>query len=73
LAPARRYGSRPVGEWNSFDIVCRGPSIAVTLNGQEISFLDAAAREAEGHIALQAHHAGSTVQFRALRVMALPS
>lgn len=71
LAPAIRGCSRPVGEWNAFEIVADGPTIAVRLNGQDVSRLVGASREARGHIGLQNHHEGSAVQFRSLRVAPL--
>ena len=71
LAPAVRHCSRPVGEWNVFDIVARGSSIAVALNGEAVSRLDGASREPRGHVGLQNHHEGSAVQFRQLRVTPL--
>jgi hypothetical protein len=71
LAPAVRRCSRAVGEWNFFEITARGTTLAVKLNGQEISILENASREPRGHIGLQNHHNGSAVQFRDLYVMAL--
>lgn len=71
LAPAAKLCSRPVGDWNRFEITARGPLIAVVLNGTEVSRLENANRSAHGHVGLQAHHEGSAVQFRALRVTPL--
>jgi 3-keto-disaccharide hydrolase len=69
LAPAARRCSRPLGAWNLFDITARGPTITVDLNGQEVSSLQNASREPQGHIGLQSHHEGSAVQFRNLAVV----
>jgi hypothetical protein len=71
LAPAVRRRSRPVGEWNYFEITARGTTIAVQLNGEEVSLLENPSREPRGHIGLQNHHEGSAVQFRKLRVLPL--
>jgi Domain of Unknown Function (DUF1080) len=71
LAPAVRRCSRPVGDWNLFEIIARGPTLAVKLNGEEVSFLENASREPHGHIGLQNHHDGSAVQFRGLRIRSL--
>lgn len=71
LAPATRRCSRPVGSWNSFEVVADGPVICVRLNGEEVSRLGNASREPSGHIGLQNHHEGSAVQFRSLRVTPL--
>jgi hypothetical protein len=71
LAPARIVTSRGVALWNEFEITARGPTLVVTLNGEEVSRLADASREPRGHIALQAHHEGSRVQFRDLQVRRL--
>jgi len=71
LAPALRRCSRPVGEWNRFEITARGPTVAVKLNREVVSFLENASREPRGHIGLQNHHDGSAVQFRSVRIMQL--
>lgn len=70
LAPAVRLCSRPAGEWNLFEITARGPTLAVKLNGEQVSFLANASREPCGHIALQNHHGGSAVQFRDMIIIA---
>ena len=71
LAPVLRQASRPIGQWNSFEIVARGDMIAVTLNGERVAVLEHGTRERRGHLALQAHHEGSRVQFRDLEVKRL--
>jgi hypothetical protein len=71
LAPAVRRCSRPVGDWNLFEITARGPTLAVKLNREQVSLLENASREPHGHIGLQNHHDGSAVQFRDLRIMPL--
>jgi hypothetical protein len=69
LAPALRRCSRPVGQWNTFEVSATGSALAVRLNGEPVSRLAQAAREPRGHVGLQNHHAGSAVQFRRLYVM----
>ena len=69
LAPAVRRPSRPVGQWNDFEIAVRGPTISVRLNGEEVSHLANGSRETRGYIGLQNHHKGSAVRFRNLRVV----
>jgi hypothetical protein len=71
LAPAVRRPSLAVGEWNHFEITARGPTLAVSLNGEEVSCLDNASREQRGHIGLQNHHEGSAVRFRDLCIVCL--
>lgn len=72
LAPAVRLLSRPVGHWNAFEIRAVGNQIEVFLNGQlATSYAADGSRPARGHIGLQAHHPGSRVTFRNVRVQPL--
>lgn len=71
LAPATVVTSRGAALWNEFEIAARGGTIAVVLNGEEVSRLTDASRQPRGHIALQAHHEGSHVHFRNLQVRRL--
>jgi hypothetical protein len=69
LAPALKHASRPVGTWNTFVIQAQGPRLSVLLNGEPVSNLTANdSRPRRGHVGLQAHHPGSRVQFRNLRI-----
>lgn len=69
LAPARRAAAKRTGAWNLFAVAACGPEIIVTLNGAPTAhYVDDGRRRREGFIGLQAHHAGSRVQFRALCV-----
>ncbi|HJU19006.1 MAG TPA: DUF1080 domain-containing protein [Stellaceae bacterium] len=71
LAPAALRASRALGQWNEFEITARRDAISVRLNDMPVARLDSAARRPRGHIGLQAHHDGSAVQFRGLRVKRL--
>jgi hypothetical protein len=66
-APALVQRSRPVGEWNTFEIEARGAAIDVRLNGGAVCTLTAAEGRRHGYIGLQAHHPGSRVRFRNLQ------
>lgn len=69
LAPALAQNSKPLGEWNQFEITANGSTIFVKLNGLEVSRLTGdGSRPLRGHVGLQNHHPGSRVQFRNLRV-----
>lgn len=69
LSPAIKLASRPLGEWNKFEIEAVGPDIKVRLNGESVSYLaNPQGRPLKGHIGLQNHHPGSRVQFRNLFV-----
>lgn len=72
LAPAQKRASRPVGEWNTFIIEAQGHRLAVQLNAELVSELRTdKGRPLRGHIGLQAHHPGSRVQFRNIRIREL--
>jgi Domain of Unknown Function (DUF1080)/GMC oxidoreductase len=71
LAPATTLASKPLGQWNSYEITAQGNKITVILNGQQVSQLTNANRSPKGFIGLQNHHFGSRVQFRNLRIKTL--
>lgn len=67
-----KTASRPIGEWNTFEIEAVGADISVKLNGQLVSkLLGDTSRPATGHIGLQNHHGGSRVQFGNIRIKKL--
>lgn len=85
IIPAKRGFLKPVGEWNSQEVVVNGDQIKITLNGTVI--LDGNLKEAtkngtldgqehpglqrsKGHIAFLGH--GSELQFRNIRIKELP-
>lgn len=61
---------KPAGEWNAGDVICRGDTVTVTINGVRQNVVTAASVTA-GAIALQAE--GAPVEFRRLVVRPLPS
>jgi hypothetical protein len=78
-AAARRGVARPPGEWNTYEITCRGPHVKVVLNGEVVNdvSLDDHTRGEGGHaaladrpqtgsIGLQSH--GSRVDFRKVSI-----
>jgi hypothetical protein len=71
LAPATTLASKPLGEWNTYEIQAAGDSISVTLNGSPVSQLKKGNRPKKGYVGLQNHHPGSRVQFRNIRVKSL--
>lgn len=68
LAPARLVASRPVGEWNQFEITAIGPIISVRLNGRVVVPGFRGNRRIEGFIGVQNHDELSRVAFRNIRV-----
>jgi hypothetical protein len=77
LAAAAGLASRPVGQWNTFEIEARGNTVTVWLNGERISQFTGghlhgeAGRRQRGHLGLQNHGPGSRVAFRNLRIKRL--
>jgi hypothetical protein len=71
LAAATKVASRPLGQWNAYEIQAKGNDVTVTLNGQLASNLKNGNRPKQGYIGLQNHHVGSRVQFRNIRIQPL--
>jgi HEAT repeat protein len=84
VVPAKRGFQKPVGEWNSEEIIARGRKVTVILNGTTIveADIDQAStpqtmdgrdhpgvKRAAGHISFCGH--GSRVEFRNLRIKIL--
>ncbi|MDP8932179.1 MAG: DUF1080 domain-containing protein [Actinomycetota bacterium] len=65
------FPSAPIGRWNRYLIEANGPQITVTLNDMPINS-DQSSRRLSGHIALQAYHFGSRLQFRNIQTKTLP-
>ena len=72
LAPVSKLASRPLGEWNTFEIQAKGDTITVVLNGKQVTQYNVdPLRPPAGHIGLQNHHPGSQVQFRNILIKAI--
>ncbi len=73
--PAENTGYRGKGEWNRFEIICRGPAIEVSMNGNRVAVADAEkietlkARPRRGYIGLQNH--GTPVEYRNVELKVL--
>lgn len=74
-AAAKRGATKPPGEWNAFEITCRGPHVKVVLNGKVVTDANVeeytegkgghtplSKRPRSGYVGLQSH--GSRVDFR---------
>ena len=82
VVPSSKVPTKPVGEWNSYRITCKGRQVTVELNGEKVvdADLDASVEKhakghpgilrKAGHIGLQEH--GGRVEFRNLYVKELP-
>jgi hypothetical protein len=72
VSPAIAKASRPVCEWNTFEIEAKDHGIKVLLNGVQVSEVrNDNQRPSEGFIGLQNHHPGSRVQFGNIRIKKL--
>ena len=82
VVPAKRRSLKPVGEWNTMEIICDGTRIMVTVNSQVIvdakvdeikEFMDKRDHPGllknDGHLAFLGH--STEVQFRNLRILPL--
>src|SRR5215204_1056181 len=72
VSPAVADASKPVCEWNTYEIEVLDQNVKVLLNGVKVSEVnDVTSRPSEGYIGLQNHHPGSRVQFGNIRVKQL--
>jgi len=60
--------SKPVGQWNIFEIETTSQTYSVTLNGDKIIPEFTGDRLTEGYIGIQNHDADSHVSFRNIRI-----
>ena len=64
--------TKPVGEWNSYEIVCQGQNYSVRINGKVVNtWTDSTKRSERGFVGLQNYNDGKTVRHRNLRVKEL--
>jgi hypothetical protein len=72
VSPAIADASKPVCEWNSYEIEVKDHNVQVLLNGIKVSEVsNDIMRPLEGYIGLQNHHQGSRVQFGNIRIKQL--
>jgi len=62
--------TKPVGEWNHYDIKVVGQKYTVKLNGKVVNEFTGN-RSLHGHIGIQNHNTGSEVSFRNIKVVDL--
>lgn len=64
--------TKPLGQWNSYEIVCREHDYSVRINGKLVNtWTDPTGRTLSGFIGLQNYNDGKTVRHRNLRVKEL--
>src|SRR5882724_1102466 len=65
--------TRPLGQWNEYEITCIGQTYSVRMNGELVlTWTDPKARTRAGYIGLQNYNDGKTVRHRNLRIKELP-
>ena len=79
---AKQGATKPVGEWNHYEITCNGPMVIVNLNGIEVAranmdeytegkggYKPLSERPRKGHIGVQSH--GTGVDYRNIEIKEL--
>ncbi len=64
--------TRPIGQWNDYELVAREHNYSVRINGQVVNtWTDTTQRSLSGYLGLQNYHDGKTVRHRNVRVKEL--
>jgi hypothetical protein len=70
---AAKANTKPLGEWNEYEITCLGQNYSVLMNGEvTMKWTDPKSRTAFGYIGLQNYNDGKVVRHRKLRIKILP-
>jgi len=73
FAASSTANTKPVGEWNKYEIRCNGQDYSVKINGKVVvKWTDPKQRSASGYIGLQNYNDEKTVRHRNLQIMDLP-
>jgi hypothetical protein len=68
-----RANTKPLGQWNEYEIICQGQTYTVRMNGEQImTWTDPKQRACSGYIGLQNYNDGKTVRHRKVRLKDLP-
>jgi Domain of Unknown Function (DUF1080) len=67
-APSNAQASKPVGQWNTFEIEAAGQKYSVKLNGEKVIPEFIGNRLTEGYIGIQNHDEDSHVSFKNIRI-----
>ena len=68
FAAPSNLASKPVGEWNTFEIEATNQKYSVILNGKKVISEFIGNRLTEGYIGIQNHDADSHVSFKNIRI-----
>jgi hypothetical protein len=73
FAASTKANTKPVGQWNSYEIICTGQTYTVSINGETVTaWTDPKRRTASGFIGLQNYNDNKTVRHRNVRIKDLP-
>ncbi len=73
FAASSKANTKPLGQWNQFEITCAGQEYAVRINDEIVTrWSDPKARTARGFIGLQNYNDNKTVRLRNLQIKELP-
>jgi hypothetical protein len=67
-SPSDAAVSKPIGQWNTFEIEITNQKYSVMLNGKKVIPEFTGNRLTVGYIGIQNHHAGSHVSFKNIRI-----
>jgi len=74
FSPPAHVPTRPMGEWNRYELIAVGHTYIVRINGATVSvWTDPQRRTLSGYIGLQNYEEGKDTQHRNLRVLDLPA
>lgn len=69
FSPPARVPTRPLGDWNRYELIAVGQTYIVRINGETVNvWTDPQRRSAFGHLGLQNYPEGQAVQHRNLRL-----
>jgi hypothetical protein len=72
FAASTKASTRPIGQWNSYEITCVGHRYRVTINGEQVlDWTDPNQRTLKGYVGLQNYNDNKTVRHRNLRIKPL--
>src|SRR5205823_13110871 len=73
FAASAKANTKPLGQWNSYELVCSGQTYTVRINGEAVTqWTDPQHRTDRGYIGLQNYDDGKIVRHRNVRVKELP-
>lgn len=63
---ARQQAVKPVGEWNTYEVVAKGDTVVVSINGKRITTVTSHEYAKDGHIGFQSE--GAEIHWKNIRI-----